>query len=127
MPSIRQTYSAYVADILPADGKAVHHASATPDSKRARIYAAVVYASLSDDARRELRKDMQNLEGDEWLLLLGREQGAASLFQRLLTARFGTIAPEVESRIKFSSIEELCEASDRIWTAESPEQLFEWL
>ena len=52
-------------------------------------------------------------------------EGSADVVRRLVAARFGVVAPEVESRIRAASADELSEIGVRILTATSLEQVFQ--
>jgi hypothetical protein len=107
-------------------------------AKKARLYADVVYASLSEAARREVKMiDLNKWEymsdwargyvaqGREEGREEGRVEGRAEIIRQLLSARFGAIPPEVETQISLASPTELGEIGVRILTATTLGQVFD--
>jgi uncharacterized protein DUF4351 len=115
---------------------AARHASAGLDADRADLYVDLIINSLSEAARRalmnmDLRKHKyrfqsvwareQLAEGVAQGVAQGRAEGEirgrAALVMRLLTARFGHVAPQVDDRIQHASIAELDAIGERLLTA----------
>jgi uncharacterized protein DUF4351 len=111
---------------------AARNASAGLDAERADLYVDLIVNSLSEAARRaltnvDLRKIKYEFQSD-WARDWAREQvargraegearGRAALVIRLLTARFGSVAPQLDDRIQHASIAELDAIGERLLTA----------
>jgi hypothetical protein len=92
---------------------------------KAKLYADVVYASLSEAARQEVKS--MSAKKWEYMSDFARgyvAQGKAEIIRRQLVARFGAIVPEIESRLSAASAEELSDISVRVLTATTLEQVF---
>jgi hypothetical protein len=111
---------------------AARNACAGLDAERADLYVDLIINSLSEAARRalanvDLRKIKYEFQSD-WARDWAREQvargraegearGRAALVIRLLTARFGSVAPQLDDRIQHASIAELDAIGERLLTA----------
>jgi hypothetical protein len=114
-------------------GNAALRACAELGPDKARLYADVVYASLSEAARQEVK----TMSAKKWEYMSdfargyvaqgkeeGRAEGRAEIIRRQLAARFGAVIPEIESRLNAASAEELSDISVRVLTATTLEQVF---
>jgi hypothetical protein len=106
---------------------ALHACEAIKDADRAVLYRDIVYASLSEEARQEVRVvEYDTFDYDapifQHAIGQGRTRGQADLLRRLLTVRFGVLAPEVDARIAAASSDELVRFGERLLTATTLEQ-----
>jgi hypothetical protein len=101
------------------------------DADRSKLYGDLIYAALSDAAKRELRSmDLSKYEWQsdwvrEWVAHgrdEGQLQGRSDLVLRQLTLRFGAIGSEVQSHIRAASLAELDAIGERLLTAGTLEQ-----
>ncbi|HVZ37307.1 MAG TPA: DUF4351 domain-containing protein [Polyangiaceae bacterium] len=101
------------------------------DEDRSRLYFDLIQNSLGEAARRELstmnpaKYEYQSDFAKKYFADGRREgqmQGRADLLVRLLTRRFGPLAPEVSARIAAASLDELDAIGDRLLTAKSIEE-----
>jgi hypothetical protein len=84
--------------------------------------------TVSDEPREEIEKMNTNVEEpvDDWALVwvnIGKKKARAEIIRKQLGARFGTISPEIESRIRASSADELDSMALRILTATTMDQV----
>lgn len=117
-------------------GAAAQNASADLDEDRSRLYLDLVWASLSEAARKELQAmdpakyEYQSEFARRWIALgreegkaegkaEGQSQGRADLLLRQLTLRYGELGDEVRARISTASIAELDAIGERLLTAKS--------
>jgi uncharacterized ferritin-like protein (DUF455 family) len=98
------------------------------DAGRADLYVDLIRNSLSEAARRALMNvDLREIKykfQSDWALeqlaesrAEGEVLGRAALVIRLLTAKFGEVAPQVDDRIRHASIAELDAIGERLLTA----------
>jgi hypothetical protein len=101
------------------------------DEDRSRLYFDLVFASLSEAARKELRTmdpakyEYQSDFAKHYVAqgkAEGELRGRAGLITRQLTLRFGPLPPEALSRIATASIEELDAIGERLLTARTLEE-----
>ena len=106
-------------------------ASLSLDEDRSRLYLDLVLASLSEAAKKELRsmdpaKYEYQSDFAKKYIALGRQEGRvlgqAAVLARLLTRRFGALAPEAAARIAAASVDELDTIADRLLVAQSIEE-----
>lgn len=98
------------------------------DAGRSKLYLDLVLSSLSEAARKVLRKNMRP-DGYEYksdfarhYMAEGRAEGRAAMVTRLLNARFGPLSEEVKKQIASRSSDELDAIGDRLLTAASLEE-----
>ena len=100
------------------------------DENRHRLYFDLIWASLSEVARKELqmfdpakfmREYRYQSEPARHWFAQGREEGQvegrAALVSRLLAVRYGPLTDEVQARIRTASIAELDAIGERLLTA----------
>jgi hypothetical protein len=105
-------------------------ASLDLDADRTPLYVDLVWAALSEGARKELQamdpaKYEYQSEFAKRYISLGKEQGKAEgkaealadLLRRQLTLRFGALPAEALARISAATIEELAAIGERLLTA----------
>jgi Domain of unknown function (DUF4351) len=107
------------------------------DENRHRLYSDLIWASLSEAARKELQMfdpaklefDYQSWPASRWFsdgIEKGRTEGEtagrAALVCRLLAVRFGPLTAEVEARVRSASIAELDAIGERLLAAPSLEE-----
>jgi Domain of unknown function (DUF4351) len=94
------------------------------DDDQLKMYVDLIAKSNSEVARRAMqamdpRKYEYQSEFARRYVAQGRAEGRAALVSRLLTLRFGPLAPQVETRIAEASIAELDEIGARLLTAQT--------
>jgi hypothetical protein len=119
--------------------RAALHACACVEDDRGRLYRDIVYAWLSEEARQEVRTvdlSKYELESDYAVGFLaegvkrgrvegrleGRQEGRAEIVRRLLTLKFGPLAPEADARICSASSDELDRIVEQSLSATTVEQ-----
>jgi hypothetical protein len=107
-------------------------ACADLEDDQAELYADVVYASLSDEARQEVlamktrKYEFQSDFARRYVALgraEGKAEGRAEIVRRQLTLRFGALSRGAEDHISQASSDELDGIAARILTAETLEQV----
>ena len=110
-------------------------ACATLPEEAALIYSDLVMASLSEAARTAFEEFMANTQGYEYQSDFarkhraagreeGREKALRGMLARLLEARFGSVAPDVQARIDAASVEDLDRWIEQFATASTLGEVF---
>jgi hypothetical protein len=97
------------------------------DEQRWGMYLDLVFDSLSEAARKELRamnpaKYEYRSEFARHYFGQGLAEGRSTLLQRLLTRRFGPLPAEVTGRLSSATIDELDAIGERLLSAQSLEE-----
>jgi hypothetical protein len=97
------------------------------DEQRWGMYLDLVFDSLSEAARKELRamnpaKYEYRSEFARHYFGQGLAEGRSTLLQRLLTRRFGPLPAEVTGRLSSATIDELDAIGERLLAAQSLEE-----
>jgi hypothetical protein len=106
------------------------------DPDRSVLYFDLVYASLSEAARRSLRAmdpakyEFQSEFAKQYLaqgraegVAAGVAEGQARMLIKLLTLKFGALTPDVAARIRSASADELERWAERVLSATSLEDV----
>lgn len=92
------------------------------DEDRARLYFDLILHSLSEAARKALQtmnpaKYGYQSDFAKKYIAMGEAQGRATTLVQLLTARFGSLTQENQTRLAAASPAELDQITDRLLTA----------
>jgi hypothetical protein len=110
---------------------AAHLASLGLDEERSRLYFDLVFASLGEAAKRELRAmdpakyEYQSDFAKRYVAqgrLEGQHEGRVNLLIRVLTRRFGALPAAAVARLSAVSIDELDAIGERLLSAGSLEE-----
>jgi hypothetical protein len=97
------------------------------DANRSGLYLDLVLESLTEAARRELqtmnpRTYEYQSEFARRYFGQGQQQGRLAIVERLLTARFGALPPEIRERLAAATSAELDAIGDRLLNATTLEE-----
>jgi hypothetical protein len=84
-------------------------------------------ANLSPEELEDLEKREMFLEDQRGAIIKGRQEGILELIMRLLDRRVGEITPDIQSRIRRLSIEELENLGEAMLDFTSASDLTDWL
>jgi hypothetical protein len=84
-------------------------------------------ANLSPEELEDLEKREMFLEDQRGAIIKSRQEGVLELIMRLLERRVGEIAPDMQSRIRRLSIEQLENLGEAVLDFTSASDLTDWL
>src|SRR4028119_281058 len=84
-------------------------------------------ANLNRQELEDLEKREMFIEDQRGAILKGRQEGKQELIRRLLVRRFGTVEPEIQTRIRRLSIDQLENLGEAILDFTSASDLITWL